>query len=65
MEKVMAKFFYEQCVGSTSGHMAMVPNNPMLFTLAKAYSMSNDSHHAATEAEFSAMLLEIVDALKT
>jgi hypothetical protein len=36
MNKEMAEFIYEQMAGEQSGHMAMIPNNPMMFSLLKA-----------------------------
>jgi hypothetical protein len=63
MNKTLAKFFYEQCAGTTSGHMAMIPNNPTMFALVKAHSGRDDNHYAATQTEFSEMLRQMADAL--
>jgi hypothetical protein len=63
-EKTLAKFFYQQCAGTTSGHMANVPNNPTLFSLTSAYSEQiNTSCVAASEEQFAKMLREMADAL--
>lgn len=51
-----AKFFYDQCVGNTSGHMAMIPNTPILQSLALA-------HGVETEEEFAAFLRYVADWL--
>ena len=61
--KAFSKYFYEQCAGAFAGHMGMVPNNPTLFGLVKAYSSGLDSHYAATQTEFSAMLRNIANEL--
>ena len=61
--KAFAKFFYEQCAGTSSGHMAMVPNNPTLFGLVKACSGHQDNCYAATRSEFAQMLIDIANEL--
>lgn len=33
ISKEMARLFQEQCVGTYSGHMASIPNNPVLFSI--------------------------------
>jgi hypothetical protein len=63
MNETLAKFFYEQCAGTTSGHMAMVPNNPTMFALVRAYTGKHDNCYAATEKQFAEMLREMADAL--
>jgi len=59
----IARFFYEQCAGSTTGHMAMIPNNPVLFGLIKSISGNNDKAYAATQSEFADMLRLMADDL--
>lgn len=61
--KTLAKFFYEQCAGTTSGHMAMVPNNPTLFALISATGDLSDSCYATTQTEFASFLREMAEAL--
>jgi len=61
--KALAFFFYEQCAGATSGHMSMVPNNPVLFSLIKTFTSSNNAHYAADKAEFARILHAIADDL--
>ena len=61
--KAIAEFFYEQCAGSTTGHMAMLPNNPVMFGLIKAHSGKKDNCYASTKTEFSAFLRKIADEL--
>jgi hypothetical protein len=61
--KILANFFYEQCAGASSGHMAMIPNNAVLFGLVRAYSRSSNNTHAASKAQFSEMLREIANDL--
>ena len=62
-EKTLAKFFYEQCAGTHSGHMANIANNPVLFGLIRAASGRNDNCYAATQTEFAKMLREMADQL--
>lgn len=61
--KTLARFFYEQCAGSTTGHMAMVPNNPVIFGLIKACSNHSDNSYAATEMDFAEILRGMADSL--
>lgn len=62
-KQAISKFFYEQCAGSTSGHMAMIPNNPVLFGLIKSMSGTNDNNYACTQTEFAAILRELAEDL--
>lgn len=61
--KPMAEFFYEQCAGTFSGHMAHVANNPVLFGVVKAHSETEGDVYAATKAEFAELLRSIADEL--
>jgi hypothetical protein len=63
MNEALAKYFYEQCAGTTPGHSAMIPNNPTLFTLVKAFTCRKDNCYAATQTEFANMLRDMADAL--
>ena len=64
MEEAFATLFYEQCAGTTAGHMAPIPNNPVLFSMVKA-KMNNHSHtHAASKNEFAELLREIARTLE-
>lgn len=33
-----AEFFMDQCIGQHTGHMAMIPNNPTLFSLTRMHT---------------------------
>lgn len=59
----MAKLFYEQCAGTTTGQMALVPNNPVLFGLVGAHSEKIDNCYSATQTEFAVFLRGVADAL--
>ena len=61
--ETLAKFFYEQCAGTSTGHMAMIPNSPVMFGLVKAYSGVKDNCYAATQKQFAKMLREMADSL--
>ena len=54
--KPMAILFYELCAGETSGHMAMIPNNPTLYGLCRA-------HGVVTQKDFAEMLKAIANEL--
>jgi len=58
-DKTIAKFFYDQVVGAQVGHMANIPNNPVLSSLVCAQT----GEYSPTEAQFAAMLREIADCL--
>lgn len=60
--KGFAEFFYEQCCGSYSGHMAAIPYNPTLhsFFMAIIGSWKNDK---VTQEEFARILRAIADDL--
>lgn len=45
-----AKFFVDQCIGTHSGHMAAIPNNPVLFGLLKAHGV--ESYNTDCMAKF-------------
>ena len=62
-DDTLAKFFYEQCAGVTSGHMAPIPNNPVLFGLLSAATGTRDNNYAASQTEFAELLREIADWL--
>jgi len=42
----MAELFCDQCIGESSGHMAMIPNNPTLDAMAKAHGVMNKEQFA-------------------
>lgn len=57
VSKEMADLFYDQCVGSTDGHMAAIPNSPVLWSIAVA----NNAH--GTKEQFADFLYGIADRL--
>ena len=59
VSKNVSDIFYEQMCGSTSGHMAHVPNNPVLFSMMKVFSGSSDNVYAASKTEFAELLRSI------
>lgn len=64
-EKTLAKYFYEQCAGTHSGHMANIANNPVLFGLISAATGRNDNCYAATKNEFAKLLRDIAYQLES
>lgn len=66
-EKALALFFYEQCAGTFTGHMANVPNNPTIHTLVRASSEkgSSGNTYAATKNDFAKFLRGMADQLES
>lgn len=63
-QKALSELFYEQCAGTYSGHMANVPNNPLMFGLvAAATEVRSDNCYAASKNNFANLLREIADQL--
>ena len=56
VSKPMAKLFMDLCMGESSGHMAMIPNNPVLFAMCK-------SHNIYDEDDFSRFLRMVANQL--
>jgi hypothetical protein len=52
----MAEFFMEQCAGTYTGHMANIPNNPVLFGIIQA-------HRAMDKQDFARFLRQVADQL--
>lgn len=52
-----AEFFYEQCTGHYAGHMANIPNNPVLYGLCLA-------HRIVTKEDFVRFLRGVVEQLE-
>jgi hypothetical protein len=59
VSKAMAKYFYEQCAGTYSGHMANVANNPVLFGIIGAHTDQRDNCYAASQAVFADFLRRV------
>lgn len=59
--KKLANVFYEMCLGITSGHMANIPNNPILFSIFSAIS---ENGYQMGKVEFAKTLREFADALE-
>jgi len=60
----LARIFYEQCAGTTPGHMANVPNNPILFSILSAVTKPGSKNaYACSKESFSTTLRKIADAL--
>lgn len=52
----IATLFYEQCMGRYSGHMANIPNNPILDSICKASGVVN-------KRDFKQFLIELSENL--
>ena len=65
VSKAMANLFYEQCSGSTSGHMSHIPNSPILFGITGAHSTRVDSIYSISKTEFREFLLQTAEHLKS
>ncbi|WP_299076604.1 hypothetical protein [uncultured Paraglaciecola sp.] len=55
-DKALANYFYEQCTGGYDGHMATVPNNPVIYGLMFACG-------ATSKKDFAEQLRQFADAL--
>ena len=54
---VMAELFYQQCTGTTPGHMANIPNNPALYVMCRVSRAEN-------RKDFSRFLRQVADRLE-
>ena len=52
----VAEYFMDQCIGETSGHMAMIPNNPVLAGLCKAHRVESKDDFAKFLIDMAAQL---------
>jgi hypothetical protein len=59
--KTMARFFCSQCIGSTNGHMAKIPNNPVLHELLVSYIGGSGE---PSEEDFVNFLLDVIDGME-
>lgn len=57
VSKAMAELFMNQCMGEYCGHMANVPNNPVLFGLCNAHGINDKS-------DFAKFLVEVAGKLE-
>lgn len=64
-KNAFAELFYEQCAGVTSGHMAHIPNNPVLFSMLSAATGSSATTYACSKVEFSEFLRCAADMLES
>lgn len=60
----IGKLFYEQLAGSTSGHMAMVPNNPLMWSFLSVPSSIHNNCYAINEIEFIEFLKTVIKDLE-
>lgn len=56
--KPMAKFFVDQCIGTSDGHMAAIPNSPVLYGLFMAHGIYNGD-----DAKIAEFLREVANKL--
>lgn len=57
VSEAVAKYFYNQVCGLYSGHMALIPNNPVLQGLMEAHGVNNPK-------DFAGFLREVADNLE-
>jgi len=57
VDESTAKFFYDQIMGSYSGHMSLIPNSPTLRSLLHAHGVKD-------EDTFNEFLVQVVGKLK-
>ena len=64
ISKELADFFIDECFGSHTGHMAMIPNNPTLQGLARAHGVVDSNGHVVPRRA-KAFLREICDRIES
>lgn len=57
VSKAVSVYFYDQICGDTNGHMAAIPNNPVLGGLMAA-------HGVESRTDFAEFLKQVVDNLQ-
>ena len=57
VSEAMAELFYDQCAGDSNGHMATIPNSPILNSILIAHKARD------TKAQFAEFLREVADQL--
>ena len=57
VSEAVAQYFYEQCCGAYTGHMAHTPNNPVIDGLIKA-------HRCKKPEDFARFLRQVADHLE-
>jgi len=63
MEKLTAEIIKEQMIGQTSGHLAHIPNSPIIFSMFEVYYKLQDDRKSDDDT-FINFLEEITMALK-
>lgn len=58
VNKAIANLFFDQCYGTYSGHMANVPNNPVLMSICSASGVTGQN-------TFKEFLLKVAEELET
>lgn len=56
VSEAMAELFYDQCGGESNGHMAAIPNSPILQSILNV-------HKANTREEFAGFLRQVAEQL--
>lgn len=64
MDKLTAVIIKDQMIGETNGHMASIPNSPLLFSIFQSYCNSNDIQNNDSNKNFKMFIYEINEALK-
>jgi hypothetical protein len=63
MEKLTAEIIKDQLIGETNGHMATVPNNPIIFSLYSVWYAQNGQNKNWNDA-FASFLKEVAQGLE-
>lgn len=64
MDKLTAIIIKEQMIGETSGHMAFIPNSPVLFSIYQVYQQNVSLPSGEDDSEFISFLKDLVQALE-
>jgi hypothetical protein len=66
MERLTAEIIKNQMIGQTAGHMASIPNNPILFSMFEVFcnvSMQKKDTNYTLDEAFKKFIEELNDAL--
>ena len=61
--KELAEHFFEQCVGSYSGHMANIPYNPAVHSICRSVGI-NEYDPTKSRAKFVEFLRQVIKELE-
>jgi len=64
MDKLTAEIIQNQMIGQTSGHMAAIPNTPILYSLFETYCQSIGISNNNFNENFKTFISDLNEALQ-